>query len=203
MSDLDRQIVLCLNSRWQPIAVKSIKSALVSLCSESDGEPPVLALDMEMDGDELLYANPTEWENWLNLPVREGDLFVQSARFKIRAPLVVVARNYDKMPVHRQRLSASGIYERDKGTCQYTGRKLPKSQLNLDHVVPRDKGGKDSWENLVLADKDLNSMKGNRYNHEVGLRLIRQPKAPPPLPVSAMIREAKHPSWKPFLLVKE
>ena len=69
----------------------------------------------------------------------------------------------------------------------------------LDHVVPRDRGGRDSFENLVWSKKEINSAKANRLPHEAGLRLIRRPKAPAPLPAAAAISEPKHPDWRHFL----
>ncbi len=67
-------------------------------------------------------------------------------------------------------------------------------------VIPRHHGGKNTFENMVWCEKGLNSMKGDRRNEEIGLKLIRKPKAPPSMPLSATITEAKHPAWKPFLV---
>ena len=69
-----------------------------------------------------------------------------------------------------------------------TGRKLRPSEGNIDHIVPRSRGGKTSWENCVLADKRINSRKGNRLPEEIGLRLLRPPFAPREVPTSALIR---------------
>jgi 5-methylcytosine-specific restriction endonuclease McrA len=160
-----------------------------------------LALDIQMENGELIYANPVGWDEWIELPVRAGDLHVRTATRMIRVPTVVVSKNYGEMPMKRPRLSAGAIFARDNSVCQYTGRKLPRHQLNIDHVIPKDRGGKDEWSNMVVADKKLNSMKSNRLNHEVGLALIRKPVAPPALPASVTIREVRHPDWRPFLLV--
>lgn len=205
MDILDKSIVLSLNRHWSPIGVVSVRQAITSLCSESDGSKAALALDIEMGVDEngrlvLVYANPTKWDDWLALPIRENDLYIQAAKQRVRAPTVIVSARYDKVLMKRPRLSPGTIWERDGGVCQYTGRKVTRSSGNIDHVIPRDRGGRDEWTNLVLASKDVNSAKGNRLNHEVGLKLIRQPKAPPALPVSATIKEAKHCTWTPFLL---
>ncbi len=92
------------------------------------------------------------------------------------------------------------MLQRDGYTCQYTGRKLPKHLLNLDHVIPRDRGGEDSWENLVASDKEINTLKGNRLNSEAGLKLIRKPVAPKSAVKVLTAADAKHPSQVPFLL---
>lgn len=207
MNVLDKTIVLALNARWMPIGQTTVKQALTAMCSESHGEKSALALDILMERDEngqdvLIYANPVDWDAWLHLPIRDNDLYVQSARQKIRVPTVIVSRHYTQTPMKRPRLSSGNIWDRDGGVCQYTGQKVTRSTGNIDHVVPRDRGGRDTWENMVLASKELNSRKGNRLNHEVGLKLIRQPKAPAALPVSATIREAAHQTWVPFLVGK-
>lgn len=204
MSSLNKH-VLQLNANWQVIGIRSVREAVVALCSESDGQKPALALDIQMARDEngkdvLVYANPVPWEEWLLLPVREDDDFISTAHARIRVPTVIVAAHYNRIPLKKPRLSPGAIWERDQGTCQYSGRKLTRKEGNLDHVTPRDRGGRDEWTNLVLCDKEINSRKGNRLNSEVGLTLIRQPKAPAAVPVSASIKEAKHPTWAPFLV---
>ncbi len=202
---LDHQICLVLNKSWQPIGHRSVRQAIIALCSENNGEKPAMAMDMETATDEngnqiLVSATPVDWETWCSLPIRDGDLFVTTSHARIRVPLVIIARNFDKMPLKRPRLSSGAIWERDGGRCQYTGEKVSRSTGNVDHVIPRDRGGKDAWDNMVVARRDLNTLKSNRLNHEVGLRLLRQPKAPPAVPVSVTLKEVKHPSWKPFLI---
>jgi hypothetical protein len=109
MSDiLNKQLTLKLNSRWIGVGFVTIRQAVTFLCSEQDGEHPGFALDIEMAVDEngnstLVYANPTKWEDWLKLPVRESDLAITTGRGQIRAPLVVVCANYSKIPTRTTR----------------------------------------------------------------------------------------------------
>lgn len=201
VSILDRQLSLQLNKSWMPISVRTIRQAVVSLMSESGGEPPVLALDIGFDENgDLLYATPTEWQDWERLEVRPGDLYIQTGRGKIRAPTVTVAKNFNRVPLKKPRVSSGTIQERDAGVCQYSGKKLACGQGNLDHVIPLSRGGKSTFENLVWADRTINSLKNDRTPHEAGLKLLRVPKAPPAVPVSVSIDEARHPSWVPFLI---
>jgi 5-methylcytosine-specific restriction endonuclease McrA len=67
---------------------------------------------------------------------------------------------------------------------------LRPDQGSLDHVLPRSRGGKNAWENLVWAGKDVNARKGNRLPHEAGLKLLSVPRAPKELPASALMRNA-------------
>ncbi len=203
-SVLDRVLSLSLNSHWLPIGQKSIRAALVSLMSESNGEPPVLALDMELNSNgEIVFANPVDWDTWVQLPVRENDLYVQTGKGRVRAPTVTVARNYGKMPHRAPRLSNASIHVRDNYTCQYTGEKLNRADLSVDHVIPVDRGGSNSFLNMVTAKKQLNHEKGNRLNSEIGLKLIRPPKAPPTIPASISITQARHVTWTPFLIKQQ
>ena len=72
--------------------------------------------------------------------------------------------------------------------------------LSLDHILPRSRGGKDAWENLVWSSKTMNARKGNRLPHEAGLKLLAVPRAPRELPVTALLRNAHGvPDWRLFL----
>jgi hypothetical protein len=79
-------------------------------------------------------------------------------------------------------------------------RSLNFAVVGLDHVVPRSRGGADTWENLVWSAKDVNQRKADRLPHEAGLRLLAVPRAPKELPVSALLRNAHGVAeWKLFL----
>ena len=77
---------------------------------------------------------------------------VHSVRFNIRVPTVVVLRFFDRLPSKEVKFTRQNIYERDNHTCQYCARSLDRQELNLDHVMPRQRGGETSWEKwYVLA----------------------------------------------------
>jgi 5-methylcytosine-specific restriction endonuclease McrA len=206
---LDKPIVLSLNRAWQVIGHRTVKQALIALNGGAAGLPPALGVDIAYlklkDGswnfDRPLYLNPVAWDEWVKLPVRDFDFSISTPKLHLRVPTVIVSTQFDRMPVRIPRVTRAAILERDQGVCQYTGEFVGKQGGNLDHVVPRDRGGRDSFENLVWAKKEVNSLKANRLPHEAGLRLRRKPKAPSPLPASATIREAKHPDWRHFLHV--
>ena len=93
---------------------------------------------------------------------------MKTMRGPIRVPTVIVAVNFAKVPKKRPKLCSRTIRERDGNRCQYTGKVLKPEQGSLDHVVPRSRGGKDAWENLVWSSKDVNAKKGNRLPQEAG-----------------------------------
>lgn len=199
-SVLDKLIVLSLNKSWQPIGSMTVRKAIIAMAGGLDGQHPAYGMDISMsEEDTLECAVPVKWDDWIKLPVREGDLSISTPHGSIRAPTVIICQNYNKVPQKSPRLCPSSIWQRDGGICQYSGRKLTKSEGNIDHIVPRSLGGRDSWENLVLSHKEINFLKGNKTNKEAGLKLIRKPVAPAAVPISFTFRDARHNHWKPFL----
>lgn len=205
---MNKPLVLQLNANWMPIDQKTLKEAVIAMTSQGD-EPSAKALDIEYARDENgdydfanpIYMNPVGWSDWISLPVRDFDFVIHSAKLAVRAPTVLIAPGYRKMPTMAPRATKFNIFERDRGVCQYTGKKISKTQGNVDHILPLSKGGKNTWENMVWTSAELNSRKGNKLNHEVGLTLIKAPTAPRPMPVSMKFREARHPTWAHFLVV--
>jgi 5-methylcytosine-specific restriction endonuclease McrA len=181
MSDiLNKNIVLVLNRNWQAINTRTPADAFCQMATN-------VATGLDIDGDGI---RPVSWDEWLTLPIREQDNAVQTVRGAIRVPTVIVALNFARVPKKRPKLCAKTIRERDGNRCQYTGKVLRPEEGSLDHILPRSRGGPDSWENLVWAAKEVNARKGNRLPHEAGLRLLSTPRPPKELPVSALIRNA-------------
>jgi 5-methylcytosine-specific restriction endonuclease McrA len=178
---LNKTIVLVLNRNWQAINVRTPQEAFCMMATN-------VATGLDIEGHE--HIRPVSWEEWITLPIRPQDNAVQTVRGSIRVPAVIVAVNFARVPKKRPKLCAKAIRERDGNRCQYTGKLLKADEGSLDHVLPRSRGGKDSWENLVWSSKDVNTRKGNRLPHEAGLRLLTMPRAPKELPVSALIRNA-------------
>ena len=196
MNILTKATVLVLNRNWQAINVRTPQEAFCMMATNV-----ATGLDIERgDGVGAEALRPVTWEEWITLPIREQDESVHTVRGQIRVPTVIVAVNYAKVPKKRPKLCARTIRERDGNRCQYTGRVLRPNEGSLDHVVPRSRGGKDAWENLVWSAKEVNQRKADRLPHEAGLKLLSVPRAPKERPVSAMIRNAHEiPEWKLFV----
>jgi 5-methylcytosine-specific restriction endonuclease McrA len=188
---LNKSIVLVLNRNWQAI---NISTPALAFCQMATN----VATALEIEGEN--HIRPVKWDEWITLPVRESDNAVHTVRGAIRVPTVIVAVNFAKVPKKRPKLCAKTIRERDGNRCQYTGRLLRPEEGSLDHVLPRSRGGKDDWKNLVWSDKAVNAKKGNRLPHEAGLKLLSVPPAPKELPVSALIRNAERiADWNLFI----
>lgn len=96
----------------------------------------------------------------------------------LRFPLPSVIRllDYRRIPHRSRALSRKNILLRDRNTCQYCGRLASAPELTLDHVVPRSRGGKSTWENLVACCKPCNHQKSDRSPAEAGMDLLRPPR---------------------------
>jgi 5-methylcytosine-specific restriction endonuclease McrA len=187
---LHRPTVLVLNRHWQAIDVKSPAEAFGMMATGAAS-----GLDIGEDG-----MRPVPWRDWLTLPVREQDHPVRTVRGAVRAPTVIVLARFARMPRRRLSFSLRGLWERDGGTCQYTGKPLQPGEGNIDHVLPRSRGGRTTWDNCVLADKRINHRKGNRTPDEAGLKLVRSPQVPREMPATVFIRNTHAiPDWEMFL----
>src|SRR6266508_1178438 len=188
---LNKTIVLVLNRNWQAIHVRTPQEAFCMMATN-------VATALEIDVNE--HIRPVTWDEWITLPVRPQDNAVQTVRGSIRVPTVIVAVNFARVPKKRPKLCAKTIRERDRNRCQYTGRVLRPDEGSLDHVVPRSRGGKDAWENLVWSAKEVNQRKADRLPHEVGLKLLSTPRAPKEMPAMAFIRNSHEiADWKLFV----
>jgi len=188
---LNKTIVLVLNRNWQAINIRTPQDAFCQMATN-------VATALDIEGDE--HIRPVKWDEWITLPIRDGDNAVHTVRGAIRVPTVIVALNFAKVPKKRPKLCARTIRERDSNRCQYTGKLLRPEEGSLDHVLPRSRGGKDEWGNLVWSDKTVNAKKGNRLPHEAGLKLLRVPRAPKELPVTSLIHNTHGiVDWKWFV----
>jgi 5-methylcytosine-specific restriction endonuclease McrA len=188
---LNKATVLVLNRNWQAI---NIRTPAEAFCQMATG----VATALEIASED--HIRPVTWDEWLTLPIREQDQDVNTVRGAIRVPTVIVLASFARVPKKRPKLCARTIRERDDNRCQYTGAVLRPEEGNIDHVVPRSRGGKDAWENCVWSSKAVNSKKGNRLPHEAGLKLLKHPVAVREMPVTALIRNTHSiPDWEPFV----
>jgi 5-methylcytosine-specific restriction endonuclease McrA len=138
--------VLVLNATYEPINVTAVRRAMV------------LMLKGVAQAEELHNSE------------------VHSAAHAHKVPSVIRLLAYRHIPQQSRALSRKNILLRDRNTCQFCGRIFPSSELTLDHVVPRSRGGRSSWENLVACCYRCNNGKGDRTPEEAGLKLARRPR---------------------------
>jgi len=165
MSNLNKP-VLILNKNWIPIRVKSVRKAFILASRER-----------------AAFIDPNDysvilWDEWIKITPSEGELYIISTNANIKVPEVLILTHYGKLPIQKPKLTKRNIFIRDKYRCQYTGEKVNFKDGDIDHILPRSKNGKNSWNNLVVCSKALNRKKGDKTLKEAGLKLIRKPTVP-------------------------
>jgi 5-methylcytosine-specific restriction endonuclease McrA len=126
---------------------------------------------------------------------------IRSVSFTLKLPSVVRLLRLVKRPKTPVKFSRQNIYARDKNTCQYCGSAHPWEDLTYDHVIPKYRGGKTEWSNIVTCCISCNRRKGGRTPAEAGMKLIRKPARPkwlPALRVTIGYKEIPR-SWRDYL----
>jgi 5-methylcytosine-specific restriction endonuclease McrA len=126
---------------------------------------------------------------------------IRAVSFSIKLPSVVRLLKLIKKPKSAVRFSRQNIYARDKYHCQYCGRKFPSEDLTYDHVLPKSRGGKTEWNNIVTCCMPCNRQKGGRTPGEACMRLVQPPVRPrwvPALKITIGFKEIPT-SWRDYL----
>lgn len=164
--------VLVLNRSYFPVHVTSVRRAF-SLIYQGIAK----AVDHQY--------RTFDFDSWSALSASLNDDLIHLTDRMIRAPRVILLVAYDRVPKRQVRFSRFNVFARDKNTCQYCGKRFPRPELNLDHVIPRSRGGLSTWENVVCSCFTCNREKGGLLPEEARMHLIRKP---------------FRPEWTPFML---
>ena len=180
--------VLLLNRNYAPVSVTTARRGMVLLFGGS-----AVALD------ELGAAH--DFSRWRTLPVRETDDRLPIVGGQLRIPRVLHLLRYDRAPRFGVRLTRRNLLLRDSYRCQYCGEEPGVRELNVDHVMPRSRGGRDSWDNLVISCRGCNVRKGKRTPDEAGMQLPRKPVKPGWSTAAHIVLTTRAPfsEWRPFL----
>jgi 5-methylcytosine-specific restriction endonuclease McrA len=177
MEDILTSEVLVLNKFYLPVTLTSVREAMTRLFNGAAQAVMVNDNGAYETYDFTSWAELTEYKEVFSN--RHLD-WVHTPSMALIVPRVIRATGYEQIQQRQLKPTRRNIYERDDHTCQYCAKKKPSKLLNLDHVYPQALGGKSTWTNLVCACIKCNSDKACRTPEEAGMKLIRQPKAPPP-----------------------
>lgn len=165
--------VLVLNNAFIPLYITTVKTAIGLLFRE---KAEVVSVEEDLYNTYSL----TSWEevSYLKSELEEGFKYLRGGEdYVLGVPKVIRLIEHNKFP-HKLKLTRANIFLRDDNTCQYCDKKKPSSEINIDHVIPKVQGGKNTWENLVCACIKCNENKGPRTPKQAGMDLIKKPKKP-------------------------
>jgi len=185
------QGVLVLNRHWTAIHVCSVRRALGLVVED---------LAKIVGEDYQTY----DFDSWAALSAhveRRGNEFIHTPRLKVLLPEVILLVGYQRMQPRTIKFNRKNIYIRNHYTCQYCGAKPPREELTIDHIVPRSRGGRSTWENVALACQKCNARKGSRLIGEIpNMALRKTPKRPNWLAtLSSSLRSTDRPVWQKFV----
>lgn len=133
--------------------------------------------------------------------IEEYDLEIRSVSLVIKAPAVIRLLKFARLAHRKPPLSKANILARDNFECQYCSLELKTSEATLDHVLPRSRGGRTSWTNIVTCCKNCNRKKGGKTPEEARMPLKKEPVQPDWLPVLNFRMNGSIPhTWKIFLI---
>jgi 5-methylcytosine-specific restriction endonuclease McrA len=151
------------------------------------------------------YAN-YNFESWrevseLKSHFKEPDEdWIRAVNFEIQVPRVIRLLFYDRRPRQTVRFNRRNVFARDANRCQYCGKRFSTSELSLDHVIPRSRGGDTTWENVVCSCLRCNVRKGGRTPAEARMQLVSPPTRPNHNPMlTVKLGNPKYMSWQTFL----
>jgi 5-methylcytosine-specific restriction endonuclease McrA len=122
--------------------------------------------------------NFEDWRELSQMQTANPAGFVKTPTFRIAIPEVITLRNYDRLPVGDVKFTRRNIYEHYGYKCCYCGNRFSTHELNLEHVLPRSRGGKTDWSNIVTACMPCNLKKADRLPDECGMKLLMKPSKP-------------------------
>lgn len=190
--------VLALNRNYMAVHIISARRAFCLLFKE-------LAEVVNVEQGRYMSYSFDGWRETSELKSaldeREDDEdWIRAVNFEIEVPRVIRLLRYDRVPNNTVKFNRRNVFLRDGHRCQYCGKRYSSTRLSLDHVLPRSRGGEDTWENIVCACLTCNVRKGHHTPTEAGMSLIKPPVKPRRNPVlSRHLNLRKYAAWHCFL----
>ena len=170
---------------------------------------PALVLNADYQPLSYFPLSTWSWQNALKAVflnrvnvVSEYEFTANSPSISIKLPSVISLKDYIPLP-SRAAFTRFNVFLRDKFCCQYCRKVFKAEELTFDHVIPRSKGGKTEWKNVVTACRSCNTAKGNKSINKLGLSLKQEPTTPSNFALKEIGRQYPpnylHEGWSDFL----
>lgn len=170
--------VLVLNKNWTPINVTTACDAAKKVWNNR-----ALFVDVQTYGVFDFESWVINWDDAIRTAKIAEDKVIPLSGINLLIPDAIVCTEYRGFGVkmndrRKPKFSRTNLYARDRCRCQFCGKKFLPEELTMDHVIPKSKGGKVTWTNIVLACSECNLRKSNKTLAESGMKLLRAPFEP-------------------------
>jgi len=133
------------------------------------------------------------------ISVENYDKSISSAYLTFKVPAVIVLKTMVKFRISGVACNRTNVIIRDKNRCQYCTKTFPTEQLTVDHIIPKSRGGKNTWTNLVASCKKCNQKKGCKTPSEACMFLLNQPKKPKSSVLRVLTKNQISELWTDYL----
>ena len=181
---------LVLNKHWQAIEVTSVKDAIGLVAK---GSARII------DPTDFSAVDLVTWNDVSKAREKFENSVIRSQYMALVPPEVIVLNKYDGQGQKSVVFSRKNLFKRDKYTCMYCGKQPGPEELTIDHVMPKSRGGKSTWENCALACMPCNTKKANKTPEEAGMKLRKTPKKPSWKHLAQVNPKSRKESWEQFL----
>lgn len=183
---------LVLNKNWSAITVITSFGAIITMCRGR-------ALAMCPETYQLY-----DLEKWMERS-RDRTLprerVIRTPNQDIEKPEIIILTDYKGVPFTKVNFTKRNIYRRDQRLCQYCMEYCSSEEITIDHIIPKSRGGGNSWTNCVTSCKTCNSKKADRTPKESGMELHRPPGPPKWHPIVSILPAEFPQSWRNFLKI--
>ena len=185
---MNQRLCLVLNKHWKPVSFCSAYHGISKMLNE-------IALMLELPSYQLINGT-----DWMSMVCPENNGGILTTKGYLPAPEIIVAKFYEKLIYRNPACNRKNLLKRDGLKCQYTGEKLERENATIDHMLPKCRGGKTSWDNCVITSFNFNNKKGAKTPEEIKKKPLCNPTRPvwglvDYIPENFVIPE----SWKHFV----
>jgi len=184
--------ILKLSKTWMPVRSETVRDAMTQLVEDKACVLDPITYE--------LYA----FKDWIKQSVQDDELYVRTPNLMIKVPEIIILRDYADDPTRKRIViyNRRNVWRRDNGYCSYCCQKVKPDDCEIDHVIPKSRGGKSCFENSALCCTACNRRKADRTPKEAGMPLKRMMRQRDGKLVAKVYDKPKRPRWTPAYNIK-